>query len=280
MSADLKNNLINILIRKRRWFQWASLSFLVLIPVLYLNKIYLIRGNYFSLGIWKAEFMDPVFILQNLLINFGLTAAMIMGILIPALIAFFTGKTFCSFICPYNLIAELLQKVIRKKEKTIKVIPNPKPKYYWLIFLSWLVLVVIAAFPLIYFFSMPGQISVFLGDLILFKAVGLESLIILAVLLIDLLILRRAWCRLICPVGAMLQRFHAPFGLKVQFEETRCLCDFENSPCQKSCPLYLDPKQKNLYPFCYNCGECATICARYGQALSMKFNFKKSILKN
>ncbi|NOX88884.1 MAG: 4Fe-4S binding protein [Calditrichaeota bacterium] len=280
MDAELKSNLINILIRKRRWFQWASLSFLALIPVLYLNKIYLIRGNYFSLGIWKAEFMDPVFVLQNLLINFGLTTAMIMGILIPALIAFFTGKTFCSFVCPYNLVAELLAKLIGKKEKTTKTVSFMKAKYYWLIFGGWLVLTAIAAFPLIYFFSMPGQISVFLGDLILFKAAGLESLIILGVLLIDLLILRRAWCRLICPVGAMLQRFHAPFGLRVKFEETSCLCDFDNSPCQKSCPLYLDPKQKNLYPFCYNCGECTTICARYGQALSMKFNLKKPALKN
>lgn len=265
-----KSKMLSLLFRKRRLIQIGSLIFLIVIPLLNLLNLEVVTGNYYSLRIWKIEFVDPLFALQHLLLTLKFNWQLLMGISIPLLIAFLGGKLFCSFICPYNLLAEWLQKILpAKKTNVFKV----NAKRYWAVLIGWIILTVIAGFPILYFVSMPGQIGVFLGDLIFLKVMGVESLMILAVLGIDVVFLKRIWCRELCPVGALLQRFHWNYGLKINYNEIDCVCSTDeiDSPCVQRCPVYLNPKSDPLYPACFNCGECVKECYYYGEALKLKF---------
>ncbi len=267
--ANGQSKWLSFLFRKRKWIQILSLLFLILIPVLNLFKITFVTGNYFSLRIWKIEFVDPLFALQHLYLTFSFNGQLLLGILIPLLLAVFGGKLFCSFICPYNLLAEGLQKILPKNVKTF----TAQPRRYWAILSAWLLLALIAGFPILYFVSMPGQIGVFFSDLIFLKVAGVESLLILALLLLDVLVFKRIWCRELCPVGALLQRFHHRKGLTITYNEMDCICspDETESPCVQRCPIYLNPKKPNIYPSCFNCGECVKECYFYGEALKLHF---------
>ncbi len=266
-----KSKMLSLLFRKRRLIQILSLLLLIMIPTLNLLKVEMITGNYYSLRIWKIEFVDPLFALQHLLLTFNFNWQLLMGITIPILIAFIGGKLFCSFICPYNLVAEWLQKILPRKITTVFAVNANR---YWVVLATWLILSVIAGFPILYFVSMPGQIGVFISDIIFLKALGIESLVVLVILLMDVFFLRRIWCRELCPVGALLQRFHWNRGLMINYNEMHCVCTMEEaeSPCVQSCPVYLNPKKEPLYPSCFNCGECVRECYFFGEALKIKFN--------
>ncbi len=262
----------NSFFKHRRWFQFFSLLLLMVIPFLALQKITIIAGNYFSLRIWKIEFADPLFALQTVLLTFSVTIGLLGAVVIPVLLAALGGRLFCSFVCPYNLLAELLQKV-KKKIFNVKGATVPlKRSYYWAMLGLWLVIVVISGFPVLYYVSMPGQSGVFLSRLIFWHVLGSEGLLILLLLIVDVWFLNRLWCKLICPVGALLQRFHLKKGLNVRFNDFQCVCseDDSESPCVSRCPIFLNPKKENLYPFCFNCGACVQECQWYGHALSFR----------
>ncbi len=263
-----KTRFISFLFRKRRLIQILSLLFIITIPILNYFKETFVIGNYYSLRIWKIDFVDPLFALQHLLLTFKFPVTLLIGILIPLLAAFFAGKMFCSFLCPYNLFAEWLQKFIPRAQ----IVFNAHARRYWAILLGWLIITVLAGFPILYFVSMPGQISVFISDLIFLKVLGYESLIILVLLFLDVIVFKRIWCRELCPVGAFLERFHYKKGLHINYSEIDCICstDETDSPCVAQCPLYLNPKSNFVYPSCYNCGACVQECYFYGEALSFK----------
>ena len=275
--AERKSKFISILFRKRRLIQILSLMLLIGIPVFNLFQFIFVTGNYYSLRIWKIEFADPLFALQYFLLTYKLPLSLIIGVIVPLMLAFFAGKLFCSFLCPYNLLAEWLQKITPNKPITHQV----HSRRYWLILTGWLILTLLAGFPVLYFVSMPGQIGVFFSDLIFLKVVGFESLIIVILLLSDVLLFRRIWCRELCPVGALLQRFHFKKGLRIEYNEFDCICspDEVDSPCIKKCPVYLNPKSTKIYPVCFNCGACVQECYFYGEALKITFfNFSTTIL--
>ncbi|EHO43213.1 periplasmic nitrate reductase NapH [Caldithrix abyssi DSM 13497] len=264
-----KQKVLSFLFRKRRVIQVLSLAFLVMIPILNVLKITFVTGNYYSLRIWKIEFVDPLFALQDFLLTLSLNRTLLLGLIIPVGIAFFAGKIFCSFICPYNLLAEWLRKIFPGKGRVYPV----HSRRYWGILVGWLILAALAGFPILYFVSMPGQIGVFFSDLIFLKMVGTESLIIVVLLALDVVVFNRIWCRELCPVGALLQRFHYKKGLIVSYSEMDCVCSMNEteSPCVMRCPIHINPKSNKIYPSCFNCGECVKECYFYGEALKMNF---------
>jgi ferredoxin-type protein NapH len=205
--------------------------------------------------------------------------------LIPVIIAFAAGKVFCSWICPYNLIAEWADRLRRRiRPSSVRTQnSNPRTWIYWGILAGIIVIVILTGIPLITFISMPGLISAQTSDLILAGELGIELALVPAVLIIEVFVLERFWCRFACPVGSTLAIFRTPRTLSVSYEGKKCQFQCSGSAsrsvCNEACPVQLNPKRSGLYPYCYNCGACIEACQTHGGS-ALQFRFGSRTVKH
>jgi len=257
--------------RYRRLTQILALLFIFIIPFLNKAGVRSVIGTYYSLSIGNLDIVDPALVLQTLLLTKEIHFALLLAGIIPLLITLFFGKVFCSWVCPFNLLAEYTDKLRRKiRPKTVRLKnKNPKPQYYWLVFGSIITMVAISGIPLIALTSMPGLISGQAADFIFFGALGIELFLVVGILLLEIFFWPRFWCKYACPVGAVLALLRGKNTLTIQYNAhicaDKCPVNYKKvSLCNDSCPLQLNPRQKGLYPYCYNCGACIEACYNKG----------------
>jgi ferredoxin-type protein NapH len=206
-------------------------------------------------------------VIQFLLLTKSITLPILIAGLIPLILAFFLGKVFCSWVCPFNLLAEWGEQLRKKFKKQRKITKNHNPKtfIYWIIYSSIIIAIPILGMALINFISMPGLISSSVADWIISSALGVEILFIVGILFIEFLLGKRFWCKYVCPVGATLELPRNKNTLKIHFNpQHKCVCDSHDPACNIKCPIHLDPRRPDIHPYCYNCGECIHICHRVG----------------
>ncbi|GAB4185550.1 MAG: hypothetical protein Kow00108_23020 [Calditrichia bacterium] len=263
--------------RLRRLIQILALMFILLIPVLNKLDIHYITGTYFSFSFWGFHIVDPSMVLQQLLLENGLSFSAYIGAGIIVVLAIITGRAFCSWICPYFLLRELLNKF--RPQPYLQINKNPSRLQFWIIPLIIAIIVFMSKIPVMTYISFPGILSGAIADLILEGIFGIGVFIVVLVVLIELLLNKRFWCKYICPVGATLALFRTNISLSVRYNPSRCNCLGKFSPCNNVCPLHLNPKSDNLYPTCNNCGECIQTCNQFGKALQYQL-FRKPTSNN
>jgi ferredoxin-type protein NapH len=262
----------------RKLTQVLTLLFFLIIPVLLLLDFRKVIGNLYSITIFGFDIVDPAMAIQTFILTGNFFIPMIIGIILPVVIAFIFGRVFCSWVCPYNTIAEFLTKISNKffnyRKKPGKNI-NPKPYYYWTILGLIIFLTLLIGFPFLSFLSAPGIITAQMASIILGMGVGLEIAAVGLIWILEVITKKRFWCKYVCPVGAVLSIFRTPNTMKVAYNSTECKCGLNVEPCAYNCPLDLSPKEIYLYPYCNNCGLCLRACERTGNQ-AVYFTFKKS----
>ncbi|MBD3223557.1 MAG: 4Fe-4S binding protein [Caldithrix sp.] len=283
----LEHILYRHLNRIRRTMQWLALLFIVFVPILNVWGFHEIIGTFYSLTIGSLNIVDPSLMLQTILLSEQVKFGLLLAGIIPLIMALFFGKTFCSWVCPFNLLAEytakLRVKIFRNQTRSVNI--NPKPQVYWFILGGIFLLIGVLGTPLISYFSFPGLISAQITDTILFATVGIEWSLIIAVLLIEFFYKPRFWCKYLCPVGAVLAIPRFKNSLSVQYESKRCSvqcsADKSESLCNTACPFELNPRKTDIYPYCFNCGACVYVCQNNGgHALKFTFHPEKPIHSN
>jgi len=203
----------------------------------------------------------PAFYVIGLLLLFGLTL----------------GRVICGWLCPVGLIQELLHKV-----------PTPKmKKSRFTRALSWLKYAVLAVFVLIipFYYSLqklplPAFCKYICPAGTLEGAVGLlahpvntdkfsmlgqlftQKFLILTVTLTACVFVYRAFCRFLCPLGAIYGLFARIALLGVRVEESQCSgC----GACLRICPM--DVRRVGDHE-CIHCGLCMDACPE--KAISIK----------
>ncbi|MEZ0343580.1 MAG: 4Fe-4S binding protein [Caldimicrobium sp.] len=246
----------------RRLFQIGT--FLFFLAVYYTShKQSFLLGTFYSFKLGPIHIVDPFIYLTYLgrnLLKADLFVWTVTGFLIPLLIAFLFGRVFCSWICPYNFLYEILDFLkthLFRKKPLIYFEASPKSKKVWLA-LALALGIFIPPFP--YYILMPGLLSVLLHQLVLhlYSFILFSLLLILMVLFVDLFFKKRIWCKFICPTGLILGMARWKGGLRIiKRKDLTCkecaLCSFE-------CPLGLTPHLGNHLEDCYNCGRCVDIC--------------------
>ena len=272
----------------RRVVQFLALAFIFVIPILNMLGFRQIIGTFYSISIGNLDIIDPALMLQTIFLTKEIHFPLLLAGIIPLILTLIFGKVFCGWVCPFNLIAEYTDKLRRKiRPGSVKISnSNPKVHYYWLVFGTFVMLMTVSGIPIITLISMPGLISAQAADLVFFSTIGIELSVVLIILVIEVFYKERFWCKFACPVGATLAFLRAKHTLSIHYDAKICseqcpVDKFKLSLCNSACPLNLNPrlineKQNNIYPYCFNCGECVDACQNKGsKAIFFTFHPEK-----
>ncbi|MCP4398248.1 MAG: 4Fe-4S binding protein, partial [bacterium] len=192
------------------------------------------------------------------------------------------GRVFCSWICPKNTFSDCLDALSVSLFKHSRpphapaTVNNPSALLLWGILAALVLVVVIVDFPLLGYLSLPGIISSQIVQAIMNSRIGMELGLLILIIVLEVILARRFWCKFLCPVGAFLSLFRTKHTLKLCYMARRCVCEADKSPCQTACPLALSPKRPKVYPYCLNCGACVSACEKTGHnALRFRLGRKR-----
>jgi ferredoxin-type protein NapH len=190
------------------------------------------------------------------------------ALLIAALYFFSGGRSFCGWVCPMYLLTEWGGKLRRRLGNGGRTFATQGTRW------TLAVTVITAALTGIPLFEIISPIGI-ATRAVMFKA-WQPLLLILAILIVEIFIARRIWCRSLCPLGgfyALLGRFSP---LRVGFSAQRCT---HCGDCVKVCPVeeVLSPALETEAPQvasgdCTRCGACIDICP--AKALGVDITYK------
>lgn len=183
-------------------------------------------------------------------------------------------RSFCSWICPVGALSELLWKAgFRGMKRNIRPnrwldIPLRGSKYLLLLFFLYSIL-----------WKMPAQaVAAFINSdyhkvadvrlLDFFLGMSGTPLIVISVLVLLSIPLKNAFCRYLCPYGALLGLASMLSPLKVTRNREACV---SCGVCSQFCPSYLPvmAKERIHSAECIGCWRCVSNCRADG-ALEMK----------
>jgi polyferredoxin len=184
--------------------------------------------------------------------------------------ALVVGRWFCGWICPSGLVQDWLYKIPSRK------IEIPR----WTRFIKYAVLLgpVIA---IAYYFTKDNPYffcswcptataSVVIPQAIQFRELefdwGLLRLAILVLVIILAVMNHRSFCKVLCPVGAMVSLTSRLSWLAIRLDAERCK---RCKTCDKECPMDVQVESRkdsgdpiNSDPECVNCLTCESVCAK------------------
>lgn len=191
----------------------------------------------------------------------------VVGIIL--LFGMFLGRVICGFLCPFGLIQELLHKVPVKKLKKNKI--TQKLTFIKYVILGIFVVVIPLFFglrkqPLPAFCKYICPAGTLEGALMLMLhpdnadlrsltgGIFYWKLAVLIAMVISCVFIFRAFCRFICPLGAIYSLFSKIALLGVRVDMNKCNnCE----ACVKTCQM--DIKRVGDRE-CIQCGECIDVC--------------------
>ncbi len=263
----------------RRFLQvFIALAF-VIIPYLNSYRINLFRGNFLCFHAAGLPLADPLAVLQVSVKNWYLSPKLLIGAGIVLSIAFALGTVFCSWICPYGLLSELVhglsKKLLPKKFKGFVTKRKGFPIKIIIFGLGFLGFLLFSTTPVLNQLSMPAWYSRIFQFIFVQHHISLAILFVFSVLLVEFFARNRIWCRYVCPQAVLLvlAKLLNSRRLRVVYDKNKCIIKKGKSPCERACTLSLDPKTLNpsLETECTNCGDCIVACKKMGQALEYRF---------
>ncbi len=211
----------------------------------------------------------PAFYVVGLLLLFGLLL----------------GRVICGFLCPFGLLQELLHKIPTKKLK--KSPATRKLSMVKYVILAVFVLVIPAWFairhlPLPAFCKYICPAGTLEGAVFLVLHPANEALramtgglfwwkvSVMVLVLSACVLIYRAFCRFLCPLGALYGLFSRLALLGVKVDKARCIdCD----ACIRVCPMDIRTVGDSE---CVHCGHCIDVCP----AEAISFRAGKFILRS
>ncbi|HID48104.1 MAG TPA: NapH/MauN family ferredoxin-type protein [Chromatiales bacterium] len=259
-------------LRRKRWAVLILVNMLFLVS--YLLDIQILEGALTAsrfVGFHMADLnsaLQVILAFKHVVINLviGTTTVFILWWLLG-------GRTFCSWVCPYHLVAEWAEmlhvKLVEKKIVKDHPFDRRARTWFWLIFV---VLALVTGYTVFETISPTGILS-----RALIYGPGLALLWVALLLLFEIFYSRRAWCRYACPIGLTYGFVGATSPFKIQYNLASC---FHEGECRKVClvPHVLDTvilgrargENVDIGADCTRCGRCVDTCPTG----SLTFKFK------
>lgn len=214
---------------------------------------------------------DPFIFIQSLVAGNVYTLSGILGVvLVVALYWIVGGRTYCSFVCPINIVTDTAGWIRRQLKITNQLSVSKRARFYILgiaIFVSMIFQVI--AWELINPITGIFRALVFGG----FTLTNFAVTFTLVIFIMDIIGAANLWCGHLCPVGA----FYSLLGKKTLLYVSApkiSACD-DCMDCYKVCPEshVLKPliQNKKIYiaqsitpsvglSDCTRCGRCIDVC--------------------
>jgi ferredoxin-type protein NapH len=190
------------------------------------------------------------------------------------------GTLICGWVCPFGWLQDLAAKV-------------PTPKFdlpRWTGHLRYVVLIgAVLAVP--YFFgeghplficricpagALEAAVPTMAGQAIAGKEVvwpNAVKLTILALFLVGIFFIKRPWCRVLCPLGAIFSLFNRASVFFLRFNPEKCT---DCKRCHKLCEYGIEPERSPNNSRCVRCLEC-TSCGPGALTLGSIFKRKSTL---
>ncbi len=207
---------------------------------------------------YPLKFLDIQFtpLVQRVIFNFSIAAlCLLLGVVF---LTFVFGRLYCSTICPFGILQEVLS-FLRGKRKNSK-----QGNYGFKYLISSLAFgALVAGCAVIIRYIDPYSVFGSAFSLSLFGIVFCFAILILV------LFKNRFFCTNICPVGAILGLISKFSINKIYIDSKKCV---SCSMCANSCPSgCIDYKEKNIdNETCIKCLKCLSVCKKS----AIKFGFQ------
>ncbi|MFB5084229.1 4Fe-4S dicluster domain-containing protein [Symbiobacterium thermophilum] len=196
-----------------------------------------------------------------------LAGAAALGLVLVILLYLIFGRAFCAWVCPLGSLMEGVDWI------GARLLPNrwPARRAAWPRWSRWavalLLLLLSAATGQALFEWLSPQATLMRS---LLFGLGLQLTLVALALLFDLFVLRRGWCRSVCPAGALYSLLGRGALLRVGHD--RATCD-RCGRCIQVCPMNgretlletvagRGPAQADPW-VCSNCGDCIDACPHH-----------------
>ena len=187
-------------------------------------------------------------------------------ILLMALVtAVLLKRGFCSWVCPFGLLTEYLNRlhklIFRKNIKVPALLDYPlrSLKYLLLAFFLWAIVLNMNAAALEYFIYSPYNMVADIKMLYFFADITPFAFWVLVALVVLSIVLRNFWCRYLCPYGALLGILSFISILKVHRNTDTCT---NCQKCTRTCPVDIKVHKtaRVISDECHACLQCVTVC--------------------
>ena len=230
----------------------------------------LIYPYFFCVACPGAVANCPIGALQHSVLGFDTGAWLKLGLYtlgFVAVVSVLVGRAFCGWACPMGSLQDLISPVSDKVTKRFRV-----PRIWDGRFLKYgtLIFVLIAAWifrtKAFCLFEPGGMITATIPTLGVSLITGerwvagkyLEIKIIYTlVFFVTVFMITRAWCRFLCPYGALVAPFNRISLLHLRQNEEKCIhCGL----CTRTCPMKIDAEHEQRSNECILCGRCVEVC--------------------
>ncbi len=236
---------------KRKLVQWLTTLLALGIPFVRVGGESLLRLDaasrtlfFFGAGIRIEEFY--LFLLAVLILVFGFL-----------FITMVFGRVWCGWFCPQTTVTDLAEFIDRKAAELVpgKFLANLVRQ------LCYLVLSFLVAANLVWYFIPPAEFlsRLLAGEIGLVAGSSLGAIFLL--LYFDLVFVRRAFCKMVCPYGRIQLLAMDRSTLTLEFDPVLADVCIHCGACERACPMGIDIKD-GLQIECINCGRCLDACRK------------------
>ncbi|HEB95974.1 MAG TPA: NapH/MauN family ferredoxin-type protein [Sedimenticola thiotaurini] len=248
--------------QRRRWATLIAVNLLFVVS--YYFDVQLLEGALTASRFVGFHMADLNSALQVMLAFKHVVLNLIIGtVTVFVLWLLLGGRTFCSWVCPYHLVAEWAEYLhlwLAKKKIVKDHTFNRKVRI--LFYVLFVLLALVTGYTVFETISPTGILS-----RALIYGPGVALIWVALLLAFEIFYSRRAWCRYVCPIGVT-------YGVVGLFSPVRVKYNMENchheGDCRKVCmvPHVLDVTirgralqvDSDLASDCTRCGLCVDVC--------------------
>jgi MauM/NapG family ferredoxin protein len=254
----------------RTWRRiYAAFFFALFLILLFITDYSRMQGYATSLLLE----LDPLTAIAMFLASGVVYSGLILALVLIVLTLFF-GRFFCSWMCPLGIMNQFSSWLFNRKKPSVDYAINAYRPVYRLKYYILALMLILAAFGSLQIGLLDPialmvrsfTVSVFpalqqtSADIYLFQPVFNGGMLI-AVMLIAIVLanrfMTRFWCRVLCPLGALLGVLSKYSLFRIQRDVDKCIdCNKCLNHCQGGC----DPHAELRISECHVCMNCIEMC--------------------